>query len=594
MSELPTFQKLPLGGIDRRALLASMTEHGARVAREDLVAARAKLETVAMTPAEGSVVLMLGGSGGILRALSIQLLFAQKVPVYGVHYDSEKLQIGAHHARAMMESAAAEGVACHFTNADATNPKTIEEVVAHLRGKFRVVHVVNGIAAGATKRFAEHGTTQVRDLEIAFDPVRQIVDFSSWASFRRAGLVDVEIATDAEIERTYKFMGRSTLPWAEALDAAGLLVPGESLVAFTDYEYEPDDPVYALGPLAKAKILQRESMTEIKRRFGVRTARLAYPAMNTTALGAIPGGTLMFAGTAQLLLEQGTYQSIPQLARASVPLFDRGFTDYDVRYDLAFQSVLTEFHRRKALLTPENAKTWFEKVFENPALLLRCGAQRRAEEEHGVRAIGLVRVERLVRLDARNREVVRHDPRASLQLLELGNQALRHARQDVERNHGRRRQIHGEDVLRLELHQVIDALLLGRASRLFDELLVDLVADAPRAVLLRGGDEDAPVTAAEVVDDVVLRHGRDLEHLLNDVRLRRPEDHVRRAPRRERRQHRVGGRSRRLGGWRRARLLGRAGGARCKGDTEAQGERDRARGSHAAHPSRGGLRRGCV
>ena len=369
MSELETFQKLPLGGVDRRALVASMSANGARVAREDLTAARKTLAPVPVNPPEGSVVLMLGGSGGILRALSIQLMFAQKVPVYGVHYDSEKLQIGAHHARAMMEGAAEAGVPCHFTNSDATNPKTIDEVVAALRGKFRVVHLVNGIAAGATKRFAEHGPTKVRDLDVTFDPVRQIVDFSTWASFRRAGLVDVEIATDAEIERTYKFMGRSTMPWAEALDAAGLLVRGESLVAFTDYEYEPDDPVYALGPLAKAKVLQRESMAEIKRRFGVRTARLAYPAMNTTALGAIPGGTLMFAGTAQLLLDQGTYQSIPDLARASVPLFDRDFTDYDVRYDLAFQSVLTEFHRRKALLTPENERTWFGKVFENPNLL---------------------------------------------------------------------------------------------------------------------------------------------------------------------------------------------------------------------------------
>ena len=42
--------------------------------------------------------------------------------------------------------------------------------------------------------------------------------------------------------------------------------------------------------LAGAKKLQRASMSEIRRRFGARTARLCYPAMATTALGAIPGG----------------------------------------------------------------------------------------------------------------------------------------------------------------------------------------------------------------------------------------------------------------------------------------------------------------
>ena len=172
---LERFTKLPLGGVDRRTLVSSMGTNGPRVAAEDLAKARKSLKCVGTRFPEGSVVLLLGGSGGILRALAIQLLLAERVPVVAVHYDSEKLQIGAHHARAITEAAAAEGVFCSFTNADATNPKTIAQVVGELRGKYRVVHLVNGIAAGATKRFEKHGPTQVRDLDIAFDPVRQIV-----------------------------------------------------------------------------------------------------------------------------------------------------------------------------------------------------------------------------------------------------------------------------------------------------------------------------------------------------------------------------------------------------------------------------------
>lgn len=241
-------------------------------------------------------------------------------------------------------------------------------MVGELAARYRVVHLVNGIAAGATKRFAEHGPTRVRELDVAFDPVRQVPDFSSWSNLRKIGLAEVEVATDGDIERTYKYMGRSTGPWADALAAAGLLREGESLVAFTDYEYEPDDPVYAHGPLAQAKVLQREGIAAIKERYGVRTARLCYPAVNTTALGAIPGGILMFAGTAQILRERGQYTNLPALAHDTTPAFAPDHPGGDLRLDLAFQTVLTEFHRRKALLTPQNLRENFPLVFASEGL----------------------------------------------------------------------------------------------------------------------------------------------------------------------------------------------------------------------------------
>jgi len=67
----------------------------------------------------------------------------------------------------------------------------------------------------------------------------------------------------ADVERTNRFMGSSSLLWAEPLAKAGLLAKGESVVAFCDYDYPPDDPVYAMGPLAGAKTLQRKTMGEI-------------------------------------------------------------------------------------------------------------------------------------------------------------------------------------------------------------------------------------------------------------------------------------------------------------------------------------------
>src|SRR5262249_51966970 len=159
--------------------------------------------------------------------------------VYGVHFDSDKMQIGAFHVKAITAAAEAEGLTARFWNEDATKPSTIEAVIAELRGKVRAVHLINGIASGATKRYKEHGATQVKALDVAFDPVLQVPDFRSPDNIRKVGLVDVEVATDVDIERTNRFMGTSSLLWAEPLAEAGLLARGESIVAFCDYDYPP-------------------------------------------------------------------------------------------------------------------------------------------------------------------------------------------------------------------------------------------------------------------------------------------------------------------------------------------------------------------
>ena len=79
---------------------------------------------------------------------------------------------------------------------------------------------------------------------------------------------------------------------------------------------------------------------------------------------------------------------------------------------------------------------------------------------------------------------------------------------------------------------------------------IDVDADAARAELLRRGDHDPAVAAAEVVDDVVLRDVRHLEHRGDDRVFGRNPDHVRFALRRLRRG--CPGRLRRHGGHQRS------------------------------------------
>lgn len=360
--ELETFKKLPLGGVDRRSLVGLLKEKGPAAAEKVLSDQLASLTPAGIDLPDDVAVLFLGGSNGITRALATQLLFGEKVPVYAVHYDSAKMQIGGHHVAAMEKAANEAGVACGFFNRDATRDKTIEEVVEHLKSQnVRAVHLINGIAAGATKRYEKHGPTKVMDLDVAFDPVLQVPALDDPKAYRQLGLVDVDVATEAEIERTNKFMGDSSLAWVEPLAAAGLIAKGESIVAFCDYDFEPDDPVYAMGPLAGAKILQRKNQQLIAERFGARPVRLCYPAMATTALGAIPGGTLMYALTAQILKERGTYRTIEELAADTMPMFTGNAEE--LRLDEAYQATLPEFHKRKDALTPADIPGAFSALY---------------------------------------------------------------------------------------------------------------------------------------------------------------------------------------------------------------------------------------
>jgi len=360
---LETMKKLPLGGVDRRAMVPALAERGPSVAREQLARERARITSAGLSIPKDVAVLILGGSNGITRGLAVQLLFGDRASVFGVHLDSEKMQIGPHHVAAITEAATAEGLTARFFNDDATKPATIEAVIEAIKSAgFRAVHLVNGIAAGATKRYKEHGPTQVKELDVAFDLVLQVPDFAHAESIRKLGLVDVEVATDVDIERTNKFMGTSSLLWAEPLAAAGLLVRGESIVAFCDYDYPADDPVYAMGPLAGAKKLQRETMTQIRERFGAATARLCYPAVATTALGAIPGGLLMYGLTGQILAERGELKDIVGLSREAVAIFSSGWSGADVRLDDAYQATLPEFYRRRDALQPGDVPAAFSKL----------------------------------------------------------------------------------------------------------------------------------------------------------------------------------------------------------------------------------------
>ena len=82
---LDTFKKLPLGGTDRRALVASLGQHGLSTAEAMLSEQRKALVPQGTQIPKDMAVVILGGSNGITRALAVQLLFAERASVVCVH-----------------------------------------------------------------------------------------------------------------------------------------------------------------------------------------------------------------------------------------------------------------------------------------------------------------------------------------------------------------------------------------------------------------------------------------------------------------------------------------------------------------------------
>jgi enoyl-[acyl-carrier protein] reductase/trans-2-enoyl-CoA reductase (NAD+) len=75
----------------------------------------------------------------------------------------------------------------------------------------------------------------------------------------------------------------------------------------------------------------------------------------------------MYALSAQILREEGKYQNLRELAAATMPIFAKAYDGHDVRFDVAYQACLPEFHRRKDALTSADLPGCFAKLYGQEA-----------------------------------------------------------------------------------------------------------------------------------------------------------------------------------------------------------------------------------
>src|SRR5262245_15438285 len=168
-----------------------------------------------------------------------------------------------------------------------------------------------------------------------------------------------------------------------------------------------------------------------------------------------------------------------------------------------------------------------QRCLQNRSSLL-LELQRRRPQVDGALAVVLgLHLLDLLRLHPAHVERVRHDPRAVLHLLELRDQLHIEFGQEVESDHVGLREVEREDVLLLDLDEVPHLARLDILLRLLDALRVNVEAGRLAAKFLGGSHHDAAIAAAEVVDDILLLHFRQLQHLVDHFVRRGHEDHIR-------------------------------------------------------------------
>src|SRR2546421_9411824 len=191
--------------------------------------------------------------------------------------------------------------------------------------------------------------------------------------------------------------------------------------------------------------------------------------------------------------------------------------------------------RHGAFSGAQRAGEHLERLLERELALrqlpLSRDARRHDPEER--RAPGAIaRLYRLlhVGLPVAHRERVRRDARAGLEAEQLWPELQVDVRQQEHGDDGRLREIGLEEIGLHELHAVGDARRARVVPGELDHVRVVLDAHRPRAALRRG-DHGAPVARAEVDDEVLRRHARHVEHLVDHGLWRRhPDDVLARLP----------------------------------------------------------------
>lgn len=209
----------------------------------------------AVTPGPKKV-LVIGSSTGYGLASRIAAAFGSGADTYGVYFErppepGRLATAGYYNTLAFEQKARMAGRIAESFNGDAFATETKQKVIADVREKLGSVDLVVYSLASPRRTHPKTGVVHKSTLK----PIGAA--FTSKTVDTDKGVVSeitLDAANDAEIADTVAVMGGEDWEyWIHALDAAGVLAPGATTVAFSYIGPSQTWPIYKNGTIGKAK-----------------------------------------------------------------------------------------------------------------------------------------------------------------------------------------------------------------------------------------------------------------------------------------------------------------------------------------------------
>ena len=237
--------------------------------------------------------LIIGCSTGYGLASRIALAFGAGTETIGISFEREPNErrtasAGWYNNRAFDEEAAKAGLQSRTLDGDAFSAEMKRDVCALLRDSGGAVDLVV-YSLAAPRRTDADGVTW----RSAIKPIGETYHSKSLnLTDNTVGEIDIEPATDEEIEGTVKVMGGEDWAlWIDALAKNGLLNDGAKTLAYTYIGPELTHGIYTNGTIGRAKQHLFETANQLSERYqaiNLDAALSVNKAVVTQASAAIP------------------------------------------------------------------------------------------------------------------------------------------------------------------------------------------------------------------------------------------------------------------------------------------------------------------
>lgn len=288
-------------------------------------------EWIDRTRARGSFngpkrVLVIGSSTGYGLASRITAAFGAGASTLGVFFEkpSEPEKMGSagwYNNVAFERAARAAGLYARSINGDAFSDAVKQQVVEAIRADLGCVDMVVYSLASPRRTHPRTGVVHKSTLKPAGAPyTSKTVDTDKGV----VSPISIETATEQEIADTVAVMGGEDWRfWIDALEAAGVLAPGFTTVAYSYIGPDLTWPIYRNGTIGRAKEDIERTARELAARLapsGGRAFISVNKALVTQASSAIPVVPLYISLLYKVMKAEGIHEGcIEQMHR----LFDR-------------------------------------------------------------------------------------------------------------------------------------------------------------------------------------------------------------------------------------------------------------------------------